>query len=274
MKLKEVPRYVYRAWQLKKLPSRALRVQNSNTQGNTIVSFTSISARLPYLHLVARSLISQSLAPEKIILWLHSNLETSLPKNLTKLVGDNFEIRFSAEHCPHRKLVEPLRDEALKRKIIVTCDDDMMYPTDWFARLIQSHTENPRQIVAHECRKIVKNSLGVVLPYSEWVKEDPGASALDTIAVGYGGVLYPPNCLAPTTTDRATYMALAPRADDLWFKAMSMLNGTPIRRCSHCEPMPTPILGSQKVALKRANIKGDENREQWLAIAEKYNLRV
>ena len=69
-------------------------------------------------------------------------------------------------------------------------------------------------------------------------------------------------------------MAVAPRADDLWFKAISILSNRSIRRTTDCEPMPIPILGSQKVALKRDNIKGDQNRAQWLAISEALNIDI
>lgn len=272
MKLKELPSFLRRSWQLARIPAAKLNTSPAYVETNLIISLTSIEARLSTLHLVIRSLLSQNQNAELIVLWLHKDLESKIPLKLQKLLSARFEIRFSDESCPHRKLVEPMRH--LPGKKIVTCDDDMLYHADWLERLLQAHRETPNEIVAHECRKILKNNDGDIRPYAEWVKEAPGESHDDTISIGYGGVLYPQDCLPSETLDKETYLRLTPRADDLWIKAMSMKAGTRIRRSKRCEPMPIPILGTQRVALKRQNIGGDENRSQWRALQREYDLLI
>lgn len=274
MKLKELPAYLFRARQLKRVPEANLCSYCAPPIANSVVSLTTIASRLPRLHLVIRSLLVQSLPAEKVILWLNKNLETSIPSSLRRLESLRFEIRLSQESSPHRKLVEPLRDSELSNKIIITCDDDMLYPEDWLKRLYAFYQQHPNQIVAHECRKILKGENGEILPYAKWAKEAPGCSNVDTVSLGYGGVIYPPGCLPQQTVDAETYLKLAPHADDLWFKAMSIQSGTAIRRTQECEPMPIPILGSQRNALKRANIKLDGNRDQWLSIANALKISI
>ena len=270
MKLKEIPSYLIRALQLKRIPLTKLRQPAAQSLTDFIVSLTSIEPRLGTLDLVIRSLLSQSVRAEKVILWLHHDLERRLPKRLEELESEAFEIRYSEELGPHRKLVEPLRN--MPHTNVITCDDDMLYPADWLERLVAEHYQFPDDIVAHECRKILQTGAGDIRPYAEWVKENPGESHSDTISVGYGGVLYPSGCLPPETIDKEKYLKLAPKADDLWFKAMSLIGNTAIRRTQNCEPMPIPILGSQRVALKRGNIGGDLNRQQWLALKSEFNF--
>ena len=69
-------------------------------------------------------------------------------------------------------------------------------------------------------------------------------------------------------------MELAPRADDLWFKAMAILNNTPTITPKNKSRTPIPIIGSQKVALKKTNIGADKNRVQWQALVDHFNFKT
>ena len=103
---------------------------------DVIISLTSIPSRLSTLHLTIKSLLNQGVSFEKIILWLHEDLKNNLPPALEKLQGKRFEIRYSTTTEPHRKLIETLK--LYPDRIIVTCDDDVMYPDDWLFRLLES----------------------------------------------------------------------------------------------------------------------------------------
>ena len=46
------------------------------------------------------------------------------------------------------------------------------------------------------------------------------------------------------------FMELAPRADDLWFKAMAILNNTPTTTPTNKSRTPIPIIGSQRSSPK------------------------
>jgi hypothetical protein len=114
--------------------------------------------------------------------------------------------------------------------------------------------------------------LGELKSYKDWCSEEIGSGSLTTVAIGYGGVVYPSGCLHPDVLARELYDWLAPRADDLWFKAMSLRQGTLTRRSTRPLPKPLPVVGSQKVSLKKHNIGQDGNRTQWQSLCNHFQL--
>lgn len=235
-----------------------------------IISLTSIESRLHIVGITIRSLLNQNVAFERIILWLNDSLLEKTPNSLLKLQCDRFEIKYSQENGPHRKLVETLR--ICPESCIVTCDDDVIYPRDWLERLLDDHLLYPRDVIAHECRTISYSQSGELLPYKQWRYQSAAEMAQYVLAIGYGGVLYPSQALHEDAVNRDLYDKLAPRVDDLWFKAMSLRQGTATRKSSNNQPKPIPILFSQKIALKHKNVKEDKNREQWQKLEEHYFL--
>lgn len=270
MKLKELPVSWWTARKLMRLTADNLK--NTRTPRlPVIVSLTSIPSRLAIIHLTIRSLLAQSYPAEKIILWLNDSLRDQLPQSLYELVGEDFEIRYVNLTCSHRKLIHSL--ELYPEKIIVTCDDDLMYDPSWLQRLYQSHTAYPKDIIAHECRLIKFIQPGQPAAYSEW-KTEARTDITEPwlMPIGYGGVLYPPHCLYADVQNRELFLRLTPKADDLWFKAMSYLAGTYTRRSANPGKKPIPIIASQKDSLKKTNVRQDGNYQQWLALCEHYGF--
>lgn len=234
-----------------------------------IVSFTSIQSRLHLCHLTVRSVLSGKKRPELMVLWLSEKLKGKVPQSLLKLIGPRFEIRYVASDEPYLKLLPSL--QAFPERAIVTCDDDMMYAPDWLETLDADHQRFPRDIITHECRKIEYDESGVTRPYGLWKQEQAYSVSYDALLpLGYAGVLYPAHSLHECVHDAAAYRALAPKADDLWFKFMSLRNGTAARRVSIASGAPLMIAGSQTVSLWSSNSTLDGNRLQWEAITRQY----
>ena len=269
MKIKTFFRSVFSSVRLACISGDQLGKNASPAMVDVVISLTSIPSRLSALHLTIKSLLNQGVSFEKIVLWLHQDLKDNLPTALQNLQGKRFEIRYCATTEPHRKLVETLKLHP--DRIIVTCDDDMMYPDDWLLRLLESWQHTPDDIVAHRCRKILIEN-GEIMPYASWHSESTGGSSALTIAVGWGGILYPPGSLDDRVLDRDTYMRLSPKADDLWYKAMATLKGTAVRKSRNPYPAPIPIIASQGISLRKKNIGEDLNRVQFLALVKEYNL--
>jgi len=270
MKLKELPGSWWTAWQLGRLRHQQLHSTATEVLP-VVVSLTSIPSRLPIIHLTIRSLLNQQVKPEKIILWLHEELRNKLPSTLQLLVGPLFEIHYVDLYCSHRKLIHSL--EAYPEKTIVTCDDDLMYDSTWLMRLYNDHLRYPRAVIAHECRLIKFNERGSPEVYDQWKTESrTDISETWLMPIGYGGVLYPPHSLFKDVQDRTLFLQLTPKADDLWFKAMTHLAGTATRRSSNPGRKPVPIIGSQKVSLKKTNVQQDGNYQQWLALCKYYKF--
>lgn len=272
MKLKEIIGSLYRSFILSRHSPEAL-CHPARKKAPVVVSLTSIPSRLNILHLTIRSLLRQSTPPEKIALWLHHDLKESLPESLTQLCGDIFEIHYVGLTCSHRKLVHSI--QRFPDSVIVTCDDDQMYGFDWLEKLYASHLKSPNEIIANSCRRVSRFEDGEILPYWDWKRDTrPGASEPCLMAVGYAGVLYPPNSLLPEATDDKLFLALTPKADDLWFKAMSYLNGTAVRISYYVSRKPVSILRSQASSLKWSNVNNDGNRAQWLQLSAHYDLQA
>jgi hypothetical protein len=269
VKAKSFFRSVFTAARLACISSGQLGKNASSAEVEVVISLTSIPSRLSSLHLTIKSLLDQSISFEKVVLWLHQDLKDTLPPALQTLQEKRFEIHYSATTEPHRKLVETLKLHP--DRVIVTCDDDMMYPRDWLFRLLESWRHTPDDIVAHRCRRIRMEN-GEILPYKTWHSEPEGKSSALTLALGWGGVLFPPGSLDARVLDRDAYMRLSPNADDLWYKAMASLKGTAMRKSRDPYPAPIPIIASQSMSLGRKNIGEDQNRVQLSALAKEYNL--
>lgn len=271
MKLKEIPLSIYNSIRLSALSTKTLH-RNSKEIVPVIISLTSIPERLKTLHLTIRSILDQDVKPKKIILWLHHSLKKEIPNSLIILQNDVFEIAYSELTCSHRKLVHSL--SLFPEDILITCDDDMMYRSNWLRLLYREHLNNLESIVANQTRYIRYSAQGEILPYKNWVFEagllfNPTA----VIPIGAEGVLYPPKKLSEKTTDTLLFLELTPKADDLWFKAMALLEGTNSILAATKAKTPIPIIGSQKHSLKKTNIGGDKNRAQWEALTKYFNIK-
>lgn len=269
MKIKEYPSVILRSVSLLLQWLRAGDLACGELP--VVVSLTSIPSRLSTVHLTILSIIFGSIRPRRIYLWLNESLRGKIPGFLDSMQGDLFEIRYCAGTSSHRKLLMPLSQ--LESQTIVVCDDDVMYPVDWLQSLYESSLRRPGAVIGHVCRRIAYDDAGNLLPYQAWRHSPPGESDVRLLPIGVGGVLYPPNCLFEDFDNEALYQKLAPRADDLWFKAMTLLKGTPV--CSSLNPpgrfLPTPYF--KKESLSDLNVKFDMNSVQWKSICQYYNIR-
>jgi len=265
MKLKEIPYSIFHSFRLRHFRRSSKRW----VKIPVIISLTSIPSRLPLLDIVIASLLEQTSRPEKIILWLNYSLKNKIPKHLMDLQNEVFSIQYCSGTSSFRKLLPTLAVPEYKDSIIVTCDDDMIYPKNWLNSLYLGHLNHPECVISQVGRLIGRDNNKELIPYNEWEfirNEYVGASFLP---IGYGGVLYPKNIFNEQVFDEEVFMALCPKADDLWFKAMSYLNGKKTY-CVSEKARPIPILRSQKVSLNSSNIKRDGNRIQWQALCKHY----
>jgi hypothetical protein len=270
MKVKELPLAIARTWGLRSKPVSKL-LSPDKREVPVVISLTTIESRLASVDLVIRSLMDQTIRPYKILLWVNEKLEGRIPQKLAQLQSTLFEIRYTPLEISHKKLIHTL---ALYPDLaIITCDDDLMYRKTWLAKLFESSVRHPNTILANQIRVIQLNEKGQFLPYAQWpvnsqVEKDPRK----IVTIGAEGVLYPPHSLDTRYDDKALFMQLAPKADDLWFKCMSLLKGTPCKLAEDRPKNAVPIMGSQKISLKNINIKKDYNSKQWAALVAHFKL--
>ncbi len=90
MKLKAFFRSIYSTVRLTCIAQDQLGENASPAMVDVVISLTSIPSRLSTLHLTIKSLLNQEVSFEKIILWLHRDLESSLPPGFAKITGEAF----------------------------------------------------------------------------------------------------------------------------------------------------------------------------------------
>lgn len=191
---------------------------------NLTVSLTSFPARFSTLHLTLMCLLTQSVQPDRVVLWVAVGDRAQLPESVLSLQ----EIGLSIEECedwhPYKKIIpELIRDPS---SCIVTADDDVYYGPDWLQELVEAHVRHAGCVIAHRSHQMVSEGERLV-SYEQWKLNAgvPVASFMN-FAVGIGGVLYPPGCLHPDVTDPLGFLEHAPNADDVWLNWMAKIIGT------------------------------------------------
>lgn len=234
-----------------------------------VVSLTTIASRLDKVHITLRSVMNQSVKPKKIILWINENDLNKIPTTLQKLTGDLLEIRTTPHTSSHKKLIPSLI--AFPDDTIVTCDDDLIYEKDWLKKLYNTHLKYPTDIIGHKARCIRVDENNEALDYKKWeytLQNDFKRNLM----IGEGGILYPPKALHPMITDYELALKLAPKNDDLWFKAMALKNNTNVRLAEEICNSFIPIAGTQKISLKKFNVVKNMNVSQWNDLTAYFNL--
>ena len=270
MKSREVPYSMFYESKFRLMNAEKLKSKTGN-ELPVIVSLTTIPFRLNRVFVTVRSILNQSQKPAKIILWLHESLQNKVPKSLKKLEGDIFSVQFTPLNSSHVKLIPTIAKHA--DQVIVTCDDDLMYDENWLKGLYDQHLKNPSAVIAHKVRQIQFDENHKPLTYSKWKLNDKNKPET-FLALGSSGVLYPANCFINQVLDDELYMKLAPKADDLWLKAMTLLSGRQIVTTDF-EPENTyPRMATQKVSLKKQNIGQNKNDQQWAALVNYFKLEI
>lgn len=205
-----------------------------------VVSITSIFSRLGTLEAVMKSIINQDLKPDIITLILSEeplNIDAGVkwqdvPPALKMMEkSGEIEILFSKNIGPYRKLIPVLERGELSNKIIVTGDDDVLYPRNWLGDLVSNR--NSFATVAYRSRAMHVGE-GKLSSYRRWrLIEDPKMSFGDvanqhkplfTLPTGKAGVLYDANEF--NDIDLLYQLReLAPMQDDLGFKFYGLLQG-------------------------------------------------
>ena len=213
--------------EIQKNTGYGLSDQDRNPQ--LIVSLTSFPQRMNDIHYCLHSLLCQTLKPNKLILWLAEeqfpNKEKDLPQKVLELKQRGLAIEWCKDTKSYKKLIPALKK--YPDDIIVTADDDIYYPNDWLEKLYNAYLDDNKSIHSHRVHKITFDFNKNINPYTNWEQciKYQDKSFLN-FSTGAGGILYPPHSLYKDILDETLFLKLAPNADDIWFWAMAVLNGT------------------------------------------------
>jgi len=194
-------------------------------ENELIVSFTTYNTRIYDVHLVVESIAQQTIRPNRLILWLDEEEFTleSIPLILKNQMERGLEIRFCPNYRSYKKLVPTLKN--FPEANIITIDDDIFYPYDMIELLVKENKLYPDYIISHRAHKMHYDNLNQISKYHEWESETSDSDpSLLIFPVGVGGIFYPKGALDSRCLDVKVFMDIAPSADDVWFKAISLSN--------------------------------------------------
>ena len=241
-----------------------------------IISLTSFPARINWVSNTIKSLLIQKYPIEKIILWLSSEEFTidTIPQSLKELECELFEIRLVKGNIKsHKKYYYALKE--FSDCYVITVDDDHCYSDVLVNNLMRLNEQYPNDVCANVIRIIRTAENNKFAPYKEWTKiapDKPKESDL-FVAIGYGGVLYPPHIMDNMLFDEEKIKEICPFADDLWLKGNEMNMGIKIASGGTHFVHPITISGTQAFALQRINMsKSMKNDEQWENICKFFGI--
>lgn len=243
---------------------------------NLIVSLTSYGKRIYDVCYTIESLMQQTLKPNKIVLWLGKELEnTNLPSSLQRQVQRGLEICYTEDIRSYKKLIPALRE--FPNDIIITVDDDVIYEFDIIERLFKSYLSNPNKIHAARTHRMRFNKNGGLLPYNQWEWNAAQAeNSRHLFFTGGAGTLFPPKSLHEDVMNKDIFMDICPTADDVWFNAMALKNGTQINKVATRNNNSHDYLENynmQDMGLFHINVLSSaRNDEQIHAVYNKYDL--
>jgi len=199
------------------------------------ISLTTIDSRVERVDQTVRSLLEQDYANISVILHL-SKEPYLLDKGVPHLPGaleqlrredSRFSVRWVSNIGPYRKLLPLLAALGDRGAFIATTDDDTIYPRDWLSSLM-AHHERYRCVIANRAHAILVQG-GQLMPYRSWMNgsivRNPDLMMLPT---GKDGILYHTSYFPPGVLDYVKAKAVAPTADDVWFRWHTAMTNTPV----------------------------------------------
>ena len=241
--------------------------------GRIIISISSFPARIEKIWITLESLLRQTHKPDMIILWLSRqqfpNEIADLPQNLIALQARGITIRFVDEdYRSHRKYLYTLCE--YPNDILVTADDDLIYPPHLLADIWHTHLAQPDAIITTYAHGKEYDQSGHLRPYTEWRNNSTDGPYFFCSG---GGTLFPVGSLSPETTDIKTAIHLCPYADDIWLNVMALRQHTTVEHIPY-RWLPLPVLSNGQEKLSTTNVYDHGNDRQIAAVEEYFGISL
>ena len=225
---------------------------------------TTFPARFSTFPQVIEPILRQTVMPDVVQLWLSeeefAEASEAEASQLDELARSGVDVRWCDRNLkPHNKYYGALQGNS--DDVVITVDDDIVYPLTFVQHLLEMHFKHPRFIVANRTHMITVRESGELSPYKEWDLEQKthlGAARHDLIATGVGGVLYPPRVFDDEVFDADAICELSLLADDLWLMVHEMRLGIPVVNTLGTFPL-SYIPGSQEKGLYLENLENGRN---------------
>lgn len=247
-----------------KLPVERLCLNQTPREEKITLSLTSFPARINTVGYAIKSLFNQTVKADRIILWLAESqfAGVELPKLLTELCDKGLEIRFCKDLRSHKKYYFALQEQR-EKELVITFDDDLIYPEDSIERLYKTHKQFPDCIVCNRAQCCTEQN-GRLGKYDSWAvfatvgTKKPSSRLFPSTG---GGTLYPYQSVSEEAFNEEAMRATSFTADDLWMRFMSAKKGTKIIKTRKAHRTFSTLEGSQEEGLQQENcLRGENDR--------------
>ena len=177
---------------IKRIPNCSVKTGHDE---KVIVSLTSYPARIDKVHLCVQSLLRQTYKADKTILWLSREQFPreldDIPLELRQLTKYGLTICFvNGDYRSYKKFIYAAQEYS--DSIIVTTDDDTLYPKNWLEKLILTHKKYPDCVACYRAHYMTLDN-GRARKYHEWLGLSPDMKGPDMklVPIGVGGGAVP-----------------------------------------------------------------------------------
>lgn len=247
---------------------------NPVIDSSLIVSLTTYSDRIHDVYLTIESIMQQSQKANRIILWLDEEEfnNDNIPLILKKQSKRGLEIKYCKNLKSFKKIIPTLQIDF--NATIITVDDDVIYPYDMIERMITAYNQNKKCIYFSRGRVIEKKH-DSISDYGKWKMVTGNELRYDVLPTGIGGIFYPSGCFPKEVLNEDSFMKLCPRADDIWLRAMTLMNGYPCMKINYSGSFRYSFVNidnNQGIALNKQNLWNNSNNKQFMDVFCKYKL--
>ncbi len=238
-----------------------------------VISLTTYPARIHLVSQVLDSIYSQTRKADEIVLWLAEEQfpekEKQLPHELLQLAAENrLTIRWCDDLKPHKKYFYAFQEYS--EDLVITIDDDLLYPQDMLACLFASYLMYPNAVSTLRTHLLLVDENNRVASYKNWIKETDQCiytPSMQLLACSGSGVLHPPELYRKETFDKEAIQKTCIWQDDLWLKTMQLISDIPAVLAKPHEPLRY-VPDSQDEGLYVYNVRNNQNDVQWNQISD------
>lgn len=269
--MKSLAKYLlFKFFQIKAILRWYLRKQGKShpLPGDLVVSLTSYDARFDSLPMTLRCLMTQTVQPTKVLLWVAEKEVGSVTSEIKKFEQFGLDIDVCDDLKSYKKIIPTLVN--YPKSFIVTADDDLYYHSRWLEELINEYSSSSPEVICHRAREVKQYNEKSLMPYKEWPElQGPTLSGDRIFPTSGGGALYPPGCFHPDVVKTELFTELSPDADDLWLYWMHRMNGVNARKVGKSRRLIS-WPGTQNESLKETNLYAGGNDRQIKNLMEYY----
>lgn len=248
-------------WQNKYIKSKELPPHPLNTEKRPyriVASMTSFPARIHYVEYAIKSLMLQTVKPDRIILWLASEQfpDSKIPESLEKMKEYGLEIRFCDDLKSHKKYYYAMQEQA-EDELLITYDDDIIYEYNSIEKLVKTFKKFPDCVICNRAEAFCRDDMGKITPYKSWeVLSNEGVqnpSSMLMPSTG-AGCLYPYKILNERVFNREEIEEYAATTDDLWIGFNCLYSNVKIVKTTKYMPTLCTVNSSQTENLCANNV--------------------